>query len=116
VDKSSRGSLLIAPAVASLSADLSTALAEADAILFDGTFWSDDELRNIDPAARSAQQMGHLPISDGSLEFLRPLGAAHKIYVHINNTNPILAAQSDERMAVETAGIVVGYDGLEFHV
>ena len=57
--------------------------------------------------------MNHLPISDGSLEFLRDCEAHRKIYMHINNTNPILLTGSPERKAVEHAGIEIGHDGLE---
>jgi pyrroloquinoline quinone biosynthesis protein B len=57
--------------------------------------------------------MNHLPISDGSLEFLRDAGARRKIYMHINNTNPILMPGSAEREAVERAGIEIAQDGLE---
>ena len=106
--------LLVAPDVAILNSGLLQALAESDAVLFDGTFWSQDELGEVKPGARTADEMGHVTIRDCSLEILRDLKARHKIYVHINNTNPILSPGSPERAAVEAAGIVVGYDGLEF--
>ena len=57
--------------------------------------------------------MNHLPISDGSLDFLRQSPARRKIYTHINNTNPIFMPGSSERMQVEDAGIEVARDGLE---
>jgi pyrroloquinoline quinone biosynthesis protein B len=60
--------------------------------------------------------MGHLPIHGGSLELLRGLAAKHKAYFHINNTNPILASGSPERAKVEAAGVMVGYDGMEFEL
>ena len=83
-------------------------------ILFDGTFWSDDELRAIRPGARSAREMNHLPISDGSLDFLRDSPARRKIYMHINNTNPdFYMPGSSERTQVEQAGIEIGHDGME---
>jgi pyrroloquinoline quinone biosynthesis protein B len=82
-------------------------------ILFDGTFWSDDELAAVRPKARSARKMNHLPICDGSLDFLRQSPARRKIYTHINNTNPILMPGSPERAELEQAGIEVARDGLE---
>ncbi len=85
-------------------------------VLFDGTFWAEDELRRIDPAARTASGMGHLPISGGSLEILRGLRARHRVYIHINNTNPVLAPGSPERAEVEAAGIVIGEDNMEFEL
>ena len=60
--------------------------------------------------------MGHVTIRDHSLALLGKLPARHKIYIHINNTNPVLSPGSPERAAVEAAGIVVGYDGLEFEL
>jgi pyrroloquinoline quinone biosynthesis protein B len=105
---------VIAPDVAAINPELSQALRAADLIFFDGTFWSEDELRQIDPDARTASAMGHLPISGGSLELLRECRAQTRVYVHINNTNPILAPNSPERATVDAAGIIVGEDGMEF--
>jgi pyrroloquinoline quinone biosynthesis protein B len=115
-DSNTGGRLLVAPDVAGWTDALTAAMAEADAVLFDGTFWSEDELQRIKPAARTATQMGHLTIKDGSLAKLSKLPATHRAYIHINNTNPVLAPGSPERAAVDSAGIVVGYDGLEFEI
>jgi pyrroloquinoline quinone biosynthesis protein B len=57
--------------------------------------------------------MNHLPIRDGSLDFLRQSPARRKIYTHINNTNPILMPGTRERVRVEQAGIEIARDGLE---
>ncbi len=108
--------LLVAPDVAAVTPELAQALERADAVFFDGTFWSDDELRRIDPAARTASQMGHLPIARGSLEILRKLRAPTRVYLHINNTNPILAPDSAERAEVVGAGITIGEDHMEFEL
>ncbi len=108
--------LLLAPDVAEITPELQQALEEADAVIFDGTFWSTDELRRIHPQARLAHEMGHLPIRDGSLRVLGGIPARWKIFTHINNTNPILAPDSPERAAVIEAGIVVGEDGMEFEL
>jgi len=113
VDEASRRSMLVAPAVSELSRELSQASADSDVILFDGTFWSDNELADVRPGARSAREMNHLPISAGSLDFLRQLPARRKIYTHINNTNPILMPGSPERVELEQVGIEVARDGLE---
>ena len=112
-DPQSGARLLVAPDVAAITPELLSALEAADAVLFDGTFWSDDELRRIDPGARLASDMGHLPIRGGSLEVLRGL-KARRIYTHINNTNPVFAHGSPERAEVENAGITVGADGMDF--
>lgn len=108
--------LLVSPDVAALNPAMEEALNASDAVLFDGTFWSSTELAAVRPGAKTAADMGHLTIEDGSLEVLSKLPAERKIYIHINNTNPILAPESAERSAVERAGITVGYDGLEFEL
>ena len=113
VQQSSGQLALVAPAVGDLTHDLSEAAATSDAILFDGTFWSQDELKAVRPGARSAREMNHLTISDSSLDFLRQLPARRKIYTHINNTNPILMPGSPERAELEHAGVEVARDGLE---
>ncbi len=112
-DEASGRLALVAPAVSELTRELSEASANSDVILFDGTFWSDHELVAVRPGARSARQMNHLPISDGSLDFLRQSPARRKIYTHINNTNPILMPGSPERAKLEQAGIEIARDGLE---
>lgn len=107
------GTLLIAPDVGEITPALATAIARADVILFDGTFWSDDELQHLRPGARTAREMGHLPVSE-SLHVLREAPARAKTYIHINNTSPILVPDSPERHQVEEAGLSVGRDFTEF--
>lgn len=114
MDRNTGRRLLVAPDVAECTDTLKTAMRESDAILFDGTFWSDGELSSIKAEARTASQMGHLTIRDHSMALLSGLPAERKIYIHINNTNPILSPTSAERAAVEKAGITVGHDGMEF--
>lgn len=112
-DQSSGASALIAPAVGNLNDELHDALKASDVVLFDGTFWKDDELLAFRPGAHRAREMNHLPIADGSLDFLRHSPARRKLYTHINNTNPILMPGSRERVEVERAGIEIACDGLE---
>jgi len=87
----------------------------ADLLLFDGTFWSDGELRAAGVDAPTAREMGHVPIGGpgGSIELLPRLGARRTVFVHINNTNPILSRSSSERAQVEGSGIEVADDGME---
>ena len=112
-DDISGATALFAPSVGELTEELRNALHASDVVLFDGTFWSDSELAIVRLGARSARQMNHLPISDGSLDFLRQSPARRKIFTHINNTNPILMPGSRERAQVEQAGIEIARDGLE---
>jgi pyrroloquinoline quinone biosynthesis protein B len=90
----------------------------ADLLLFDGTFWSDHELRTAGVDAPTAREMGHLPVGGpgGSLELLASLGAKRTVLVHLNNTNPLVRIGSPERAWVEAAGIVVGADAMEFEL
>ena len=113
LDESSGRFALVAPAVGELTRELSEASVRSDLILFDGTFWSDNELEAARPGARSAREMNHLPILNGSLEFLRQSPARRKIYTHINNTNPILMPGSPELAQLEQARIEVARDQLE---
>jgi pyrroloquinoline quinone biosynthesis protein B len=112
-DDASGATALFAPSARELTDELRDALHASDVVLFDGTFWSDGELGVVRPGARTAREMNHLPISDGSLDFLRESPARRKIYTHINNTNPILMPGTRERAQLEQAGIEIARDGLE---
>ncbi|HEY8308905.1 MAG TPA: hypothetical protein VIG47_00040, partial [Gemmatimonadaceae bacterium] len=93
-------------------------LNEAELLLFDGTFWADDELIHLGISDRPASAMGHVAISgpEGSLAVLSQLDCRQKVYTHINNTNPMLIERSPERAAVEGAGVLVGMDGMRFEI
>jgi pyrroloquinoline quinone biosynthesis protein B len=88
-------------------------LAASDVVLVDGTFWRDDDLARLGISNRTAGDMGHVPLTGGTLAMLSGLERPRKILVHINNTNPILLEDSRERAEVESAGVEVAYDGLE---
>jgi pyrroloquinoline quinone biosynthesis protein B len=112
-DNTSGATALFAPSVGELTEELRKTVHESDVVLFDGTFWSDGELGAVRTGAPGAREMNHLPISDGSLDFLRQSPARRKIYTHINNTNPILMPSSRERAHVKQSGIEIARDGLE---
>lgn len=116
VDEQGGGSLVYAPCIASIGSVLDTAAQKADAVLIDGTFWSEHEPIALGIGQRSALQMGHLPVSTGSLDWLGGLPALHRVYVHINNTNPMLDPRSGESQMVREKGIRVGADGDEFQI
>ena len=90
----------------------------AACVLFDGTFWSSDELVRLGLSSARAESMAHLPIggAEGSLARLGQLRAGRKIFTHINNTNPILMRDSEARARVEASGWEVAYDGMEIDV
>jgi pyrroloquinoline quinone biosynthesis protein B len=93
-------------------------LDECDVLLFDGTFWTEDELCRVRGGGKKASEMGHLPLSgpDGSLAALRSIKCPRKIYFHINNTNPILDESSEAFAHVRDAGWEVARDGMEIEI
>jgi pyrroloquinoline quinone biosynthesis protein B len=115
-DEHTGTSCAFVPGCGDLDDELLARLSAADLVLFDGTFWTDDELIGLGIGERTAREMDHLPISgpDGSLERLRALASPHRVYTHINNTNPMLLEDSPERARVEEAGFQVGADGMRF--
>ena len=117
-DEQTGGTLAYVPTAGAMDDAVRHLAGGADLLFFDGTFWSDDELRAAGVAAPTAREMGHLPIGGpgGSLELLPQLDAKRVVLVHLNNTNPILCRSSAERARVEAAGIVVGEDAMEFEL
>lgn len=104
-----------APVVPEYSAEIVDQLSTADCVFVDGTFWTDDEMARAGTGERTGRSMGHLPISgpDGSAAALAALPVKRKIYIHINNTNPVLDAASPQRRSLDDLGIEVGRTGLE---
>src|SRR6185503_5130394 len=102
-------------AAAAVTDDMRRALDGADAVFFDGTFWSSDELPALGLGTKRAEAMAHLPVGgpDGSLSRLAGLRASRRVYIHINNTNPLLRSGSPERKQVEAGGWKVAQDGME---
>lgn len=107
--------LFYAPGLGEIEPHLEPLLREADAVMVDGTFWTDDEMIRLGVSKKHAREIGHLPQSGagGMIEVLRPLRASRKVLIHINNTNPILDEDSGERAQLSAAGIEVAYDGME---
>jgi pyrroloquinoline quinone biosynthesis protein B len=107
--------LFYAPGLGEIEPHLKPLLEQADAVLVDGTFWTDDEMIKLGISSKRARDIGHLPQSGegGMIDVLRPLAATRKILIHINNTNPILDEDSTERAQLSAAGIEVAYDGME---
>jgi pyrroloquinoline quinone biosynthesis protein B len=106
--------LAYVPGAAAVTAEMWQRLARADVVFFDGTLFKDDEMIASGTGSKTGRRMGHLPIdgAGGSLAALAGL-PARRIYVHINNTNPILVDGSPERAQVTGQGWEVAEDGLE---
>lgn len=102
------------PGCGSMPSTLAQRLEGADLVFFDGTVFEDDEMIQAGVGQKTGRRMGHMPISGegGSLSALSSLSIGRKVFVHINNTNPIWRA-GPERAAVEAEGFEIGHDGME---
>jgi pyrroloquinoline quinone biosynthesis protein B len=103
------------PGCADVTPRLQQRLRNADLLFFDGTTFTDDEMLHLGLSTKTARRMGHTAMNgeNGSMQRLADLGIGRKIYVHINNTNPVLIEDSPERAKVEAAGWDVSHDGME---
>lgn len=116
-DRKSGRSLFYAPGLADISEEARLAMSEANVLLVDGTFWTDDEMKIVGKT-KTAKAMGHLAMTGkgGMFELLDGFSQARKILIHINNTNPILNIKSPEHAEVIKRGIEVSYDGMSIEV
>jgi pyrroloquinoline quinone biosynthesis protein B len=113
VDERTGGRLLFVPDCSAVDDVLAAELSACDVLLLDGTFWSEDEMLPL--GGRSASAMAHLPVGgpNGSLAQIAKLPIPRKIYLHVNNTNPLLLPESAERASVIAAGMEIGEDGMD---
>jgi pyrroloquinoline quinone biosynthesis protein B len=104
------------PQLAQLTSELKKVFATLDCLLLDGTFWSDDELIGLQGLGQRAREMGHVPVGGegGTLQQLAGLNTPRKMYIHINNTNPMLNEAGAEYRAVRDAGWELAEDGCHF--
>lgn len=103
------------PGCASMPQELKARLKGAPLVFFDGTLWKDDEMIANEVGVKTGARMGHMSNwgPDGTIAAFAPLGVERKVFIHINNTNPILLADSPQRAEAEAAGWEVAYDGME---
>ncbi len=103
------------PMVPAITDSLRSIYAGCGAIFVDGTFWSNEELSKAHTGTPMAQDIGHVPMSgkDGTIALLSDLPTIQKIFVHLNNTNPVLDPRSSAYNAVVEAGWKIGEDGWE---
>ena len=103
------------PGCAEVDPPLADRIKGASLIFLDGTLFTDDEMVAQGLSQKTGQRMGHISISgpNGSIAALEPLNIKRRIYVHINNSNPVLDEMSEARKVAENAGWEVGYDGME---
>ena len=117
-DTSSGRSLVYLPCAQRLTPEVLEELADCSGLLVDGTCWRDDEMPSLGLASKTSREMGHVPIDGpgGSLELLSPLPIDRKVYLHINNTNPILLEDSPQRRILARHGMEVAVDGMELEI
>jgi pyrroloquinoline quinone biosynthesis protein B len=107
--------LFFIPGCAAMTDALRERLRGAACVLFDGTLWRDDEMVRARAGAKTGARMGHMSIDGpaGTLAAFAGLGVRRRVLIHLNNTNPVLLADSPERAAAEAAGWEVAEDGME---
>ena len=111
-------SLFYIPGCAAMTDDLSRRLAGAPLVLFDGTLWRDDEMVRQGVGTKTGRRMGHMSCAgeDGTMAGFEKLDVRRKIFIHINNTNPILDPDSPERAEAERRGWEIAFDGMEIRL
>ncbi|WP_300069707.1 pyrroloquinoline quinone biosynthesis protein PqqB [uncultured Ruegeria sp.] len=103
------------PGCAALTPDLRTQLEGADLVFFDGTLWQDDEMVRAGLGQKTGKRMGHMSMDgpDGSIASFADMSIGQKVFVHMNNTNPVLRPDSAEKSQAQAAGWTIGQDGME---
>jgi pyrroloquinoline quinone biosynthesis protein B len=103
------------PGCAVVTEPLRRRLEGAALVFFDGTLWRDDEMIRMGVGDKTGRRMGHISMSgvEGAIVAFADLGVKRRIFIHINNSNPVLFEDSPERRAAEAAGWEIAYDGME---
>ena len=114
----STGTAHYIPGCADVDFALASRLDQAECLLFDGTVWRDTEMSDAGVGEKTGRRMGHMPVSgpDGSIAALRTVEIGRRIFVHINNTNPLLDSGSEEYREAREAGWEIGLDGMEIRL
>ena len=117
-EPSTGAALFYIPGCAALDDGLASRIRGARLVLFDGTLYSDDEMIAQGLSSKTGKRMGHISMSgpDGSIAALSKLEIGRRVFVHINNSNPVLREDSPERAEVERAGWEIAYDGMEIRL
>jgi pyrroloquinoline quinone biosynthesis protein B len=113
-----RRTLFFIPGCAGMTPGLADRLRGADAVLFDGTLWRDDEMIAAGLGPKTGLRMGHMSLTGpaGTLAAFAGLGVRQKVLIHINNSNPVLLDDSPESAEVRAQGWNVGYDGMRIEL
>jgi len=108
-------SFFFIPGCAAMTEGLCQRLIGSELVFFDGTLWRDDEMIRLGVGTKTGRRMGHMSMSgdDGTIAAFRDLDVRRRIFIHINNSNPVLLDDSPERQLAERAGWEIAYDGME---
>lgn len=114
-ERSSGSRMVFLAACAAITDDLLRLIDGADAVFFDGTLWRDDEMVAQGLSAKTGQRMGHIAMSQ-VIPALSETPIGKKFFLHINNSNPALRPESDERKTMEAAGWSIPAEGTEINL
>jgi pyrroloquinoline quinone biosynthesis protein B len=107
--------LFFIPGCARVTDDLRARVTGSSVLFFDGTLWHDHEMVEAGLGTKTGTRMGHISVSgaQGSIAAFANTPIARKIFIHINNTNPILCGDSPQAEQARAAGWDIAYDGME---
>lgn len=114
-DKATGARFFFIPGCAAMTPVLKERLRGAPLVFFDGTLWRDDEMIRLGVGSKTGQRMGHMSMAgeEGAIAAFRDLAVTRKVFLHINNTNPVLLEDSPEHAEAMAAGWTIAHDGLE---
>ena len=117
-DHKTQKQLFYAPGLGKITDDIMQIMAASDCVMIDGTLWTDDEMQQCGVGTKTGREMGHLYIGGegGSLSYLDQLDKPRKVYIHINNTNPILNEQSAQFAQLQAHQVEVAFDGMQIEL
>jgi pyrroloquinoline quinone biosynthesis protein B len=115
LDMETGKSLFFIPGCAAMTDRLRQRLRGSELVFFDGTLWRDDEMIRLGVGNKTGRRMGHISMSgeDGAIAAFHDLAVKRRIFIHINNSNPVLLGDSPERRVAEEAGWEIAHDGME---
>lgn len=103
------------PGCAAVPDDLKARIEGADLLMFDGTLWTDDEMQREGVGQKTGARMGHMSVSGehGTMATFADTAIARRVFVHLNNTNPLLLPRAPQRAEAESQGWEIAHDGME---
>jgi pyrroloquinoline quinone biosynthesis protein B len=118
IDRATERSFFFIPGCAAMTETLRRRLSGAALVFFDGTLWRDDEMIRAGLGIKTGKRMGHMSIAgaDGVIAAFRDLGVRRRVFIHLNNSNPVLVDDSPERAETEAEGWEVAWDGMELRL